>query len=182
MTAARSARRTRALRAAAVAAVAAALTMALPTAAQARHADVTRQFAAEHKDDCLNSATGGRLIFKATHPPQPPAVEVTGRVALIDPGLCFFLVPPTAEATFTAYSGRTVVDSETVVTTRGDAFSFVLTPDWSTGLPSPIDRVVLRLCHGSALSDPPPVESPGPRPANCAAPVTYTPSDFGTTH
>ncbi|SFB92499.1 hypothetical protein [Streptomyces aidingensis] len=162
------------LRAAVVAALAAALTMALPSAAQARHTDVTKPFEAQHKDRCLSSITAGRLVFKATHPPEPVRVEVTGRLILNDPGYCHFLVPPTAEATFTAYSGRTVVDRERVTTTTGGVgFEFALGPDWLPYLPDAIDRVVLELCHGSSLGT--------GDSANCARPVTYTPYDFGPT-
>ncbi|GAA1869966.1 hypothetical protein [Myceligenerans crystallogenes] len=148
-------------------ALAAAL-LAAPVPASATHPDRLQPFQAEHTGVCgVVSATEGTLHWYATHSPEPSAVGVEGYVKLSDPGICAFLVAPTAVAVFTAYSGERVVDRELVSTTSSGKVSLTLTPD-SPWYPSPqIDRVEVTACIGAARWD------DGVTPSECGKPVSY---------
>ncbi|XVS60931.1 hypothetical protein ACQPYE_21740 [Actinosynnema sp. CA-299493] len=150
-------------RAAAVAFAAAATTLTLTGGASADPAAASVAFKAEHTDRCLSSHTTGQLAWRNAQPDPSPlpvtSVEVTGEVALRDITPC---APPTravAVAVFTAYSGRTVVDTERQSTTGATKFEFALTvPIVPTPVPVPIDRVTVQVCH-TAIT---PIPEPGP--------------------
>ncbi|GAA1309864.1 hypothetical protein [Saccharothrix xinjiangensis] len=150
-------------RAAVVVFAAAASTLTLTGGASADPAAAAVAFKAEHTTRCISSYTAGQLAWRNTLPVPPPqpvtAVKVTGEVALRNTTPC---VPPAgavAVAVFTAYTGRTVVDTERQSTTSATKFEFALTvPLVPTPTPAPIDRVTVQVCH-AALT---PIPEPGP--------------------
>jgi hypothetical protein len=101
-------------------------------------------FSVSHQDRCLASAAGGELAWQSR-----TSVAVTGQVSLRDPQQCAFPTRPTAVAVFTAYYGRTVVDTHRESTPVGAAgFRFALDAALSpTPVPRPIDRVTVQVCH-----------------------------------
>jgi len=150
-------------RAAAASFAIAATTLTLTGGASADPAAASVEFKAEHTDRCLSSYTAGQLAWRNAQPDPSPspvtAVKVTGEVALRNTTPC---APPTrtvAVAVFTAYSGRTAVDTERQSTTGATKFEFVLSvPLVPTPTPVPIDRVTVQVCH-TAIT---PVPEPGP--------------------
>ncbi|MFE2750551.1 hypothetical protein ACFXGA_00960 [Actinosynnema sp. NPDC059335] len=150
-------------RAAAVAFTAIATTSTLTGGASADPAAAAVPFKAEHTDRCLSSHTTGQLAWRNALPVPTPhpvtAVKVTGEVALRNATPC---APPTravAVAVFTAYNGRTAVDTERQSTTGATKFEFVLSvPLVPTPTPVPIDRVTVQVCH-TAIT---PIPEPGP--------------------
>lgn len=108
-------------------------------------ASPTTSFGTSHYDRCLASSTSGELAWR----PVVTAVAVSGYVTLRNPQQCVFPTRPVAVALFTAYNGRTVVDSHREsAPTGGASFQFVLTDQLSpTPAPRPIDRVTVQVCH-----------------------------------
>ncbi|GAB2967986.1 hypothetical protein [Saccharothrix stipae] len=160
-------------RAAAVAFAAATTTFTLAGGASADPAvAAVVPFKAEHTDRCLGSYTAGQLAWRDAQPSPSPlpvsAVKVTGEVALRNTTPC---APPprtVAVAVFTAYNGRTVVDTERQGTTSATKFEFVLSaPLTPTPTPVPIDRVTVQVCH-TAIAP-----SPTPDPLTCGAISSY---------
>ncbi|PSL52527.1 hypothetical protein B0I31_113200 [Saccharothrix carnea] len=150
-------------RAAAVVVAAAATTLALTGGASADPTAASVAFKAEHTDRCLSSYTAGQLAWRNTLPVPPPnpvtAVKVTGEVALRNITPCAPPANTVAVAVFTAYNGRTVVDTERQGTTSATKFEFTLTvPLVPTPVPVPIDRVTVQVCHTTIT----PIPEPGP--------------------
>ncbi|MEU4445621.1 hypothetical protein AB0K14_25705 [Actinosynnema sp. NPDC050801] len=157
-------------RATAVAFAAATTTLTLTGGASADPAAAAVAFKAEHTDRCLSSYTAGQLAWRNAQPTPSPlpvtAIEVTGEVALRNTTPC---APPTrtvAVAVFTAYNGRTVVDTERQSTTGATKFEFVLSAPLSP-TPVPIDRVTVQVCH-TAIAP-----SPTPDPLTCGDISSY---------
>ncbi|MEU4742652.1 hypothetical protein AB0G02_19615 [Actinosynnema sp. NPDC023658] len=148
-------------RGAAVAVAAAATTLTLTGGASADPAASSVAFAAEHTDRCISSYTAGQLAWRNTLPVLPAepvtAVKVTGEVALRNITPCTPPAGAVAVAVFTAYSGRTVVDTERRSTTSAAKFEFLLTvPLVPTPTPVPIDRVTVQVCHAPITPIPEP--------------------------
>jgi hypothetical protein len=115
------------------------------------HADValTQPFAADSGDSCPLGSTAGTLTWIARGPLPVTVVRVAGsltdRPLPTDPSTAC-RDPRYSSATFTAYRGTAVVDSEQVRVDNGRlTFAFDLTSTLT--VITPIDRVVVRVCR-----------------------------------
>lgn len=152
--------------------------VATGTPAAADHPTVAQRFAADSGDNCRYGATEGQLEWAAIHPPELPSVAVSG--ALIDrpvpvetdtrcPDDFFF-----TSATFSAYTGNVLVDSEVRRVNNGVvSFNLRLMPELSPGPPiSRIERVTIQVCRESLVWV-------GPIPPRyCGRTQTYAPAQI----
>lgn len=150
-----------------------AVVVGTPAAAAQPTAEVP--FGAKHSDECLSSVTEGALNWPDLYPPLEPTVNVTGSVDLHNPDDCAFILPPTAVAEFIAYSGDAVIDTHSVETLDSEKFVFVLRGTIDDAYVHRIDRVEVRVCHGSAVVEPGTTPADDPAPGNCGEPETFTP-------
>ena len=122
--------------------------VAAPTAAPASHPTILQRFAADSGDRCRYGFTEGVLSWRAVHPPEPVAVDVTGRLTdrptATDPVACaddrFYSI-----ANFTALASNVVVDRRSVRVDNGVIpFNFVL---GNNSAIARIDTVTIQVCR-----------------------------------
>jgi hypothetical protein len=122
----------------------------LALSATPAHADVvTQPFYADSGDNCRSGVTSGSLSWISRGPLAVTAVDVAGtltdRPLPSDPSTAC-RDPRYSSATFTAYRGDVVVDSEQRRVDNGQVqFRFQLAGASTTY--QPIDRVVVRVCR-----------------------------------
>jgi len=132
-----------------LAAVAIGVGVATAAPAHAQDAAATQPFAADSGDSCRLGSTVGTLTWIARGPLPVTVVRVAGsltdRPLPTDPSTAC-RDPRYSSATFTAYRGTAVVDSERVKVDNGQlAFAFDLTSTLT--VITPIDRVVVQVCR-----------------------------------
>lgn len=116
---------------------------------------IQQPFAADSGDSCRHGFTAGTLTWDPgiAAPGGQPTVSVDGYLA-DDIGPC----PPDiyySTATFTAYSGTAVVDTEVrKADNERVAISFTFVDRSASPLPRLIDRVVIQVCRHTTLSPP----------------------------
>lgn len=143
--------------------------VAAPTVAVASHPTLLQHFRADSGDRCQYGYTEGVLAFRAVHPPEQPAVDISGTVSdrpgVGEPILC----PDDRHYTiayFTGYAGEQGVERQARRVDNGVlAFEFVLGLNSTTT--RPIDRVVIQVCRFSFV--------PNDR-FYCGSPQTYLPN------
>jgi len=139
-----------------------------PLDAQASHPTRLQPFYADSGDNCRYGLTQGMLWFDANHPPQPAAVTLQGSVndrpLPGEPSTGCFDDRRYSVATFTAYAGSTVVNSQQV---RADNASVPFRVTLGDGRTLRIDRAVIQVCrfplYGTWI------------PAYCGRAQTYVP-------
>lgn len=125
--------------------------VAVPTVAVAGHPTLLQRFRADSGDRCQYGYTEGILAFRAVHPPEQPAVDISG--AVIDrpgagePILCSDDRHYTI-AYFTGYAGEQSVDQQARRVDNG-ALAFDLVLGLNSTTARPIDRVVIQVCRFS---------------------------------
>lgn len=153
----------------AIAAVAAFLAVVTIPAAARADIIVPPRFYADSGDACVYGFTEGTLGWRF---PGPVAVDVSGSVVdkprLAEPTFCrddgFYTI-----ATFTAYSGRVVVDSRAAKADNGEnGFHFTL-GSTSTDTATRLTHLVVQVCRDPVRTLP---------PSYCGRAVTYYPGIF----
>lgn len=143
--------------------------VATPTVVHASHPTLLQRFRADSGDDCRYGSTEGVLSFRAVHPPQQPAVDISGvvtdRPGNAEPTLC----PDDGRYTvayFMGYAGNQGVDRQ-VRRMDGGTLAFDLVLGLNSTSARPIDRVVIQVCRFSYV--------PNDR-YYCGDPQTYVPN------
>jgi hypothetical protein len=139
-----------------------------PLDARASHPTRLQPFYADSGDNCRYGFTQGTLWFDANHPPQPAAVNLSGSVNDRPlPGQPSTVCSDDRRytvATFTAYAGTTVINSQQV---RADNGSVPFRITLGDGVTLRIDRAVIQVCRfplrGTWI------------PAYCGRPQSYVP-------
>jgi hypothetical protein len=156
------------VRRALVLAIALAITVLAPVGAQASHPTRLQPFYADSGDNCRYGFTQGTLWFRANHPPEPAAVDLSGTVndrpLPGEPGTGCFDDRRYTIATFTAYANIFVVNRQQVRADNGSVPFRITLTDGSTAR---IDSVVIQVCRVPLYSTWTPVY--------CGRPQTYTP-------
>jgi hypothetical protein len=152
-------------------AIAAAAVAGLTLTAAPAQAAPTTDFYADSGDRCLYGVAKG--TFDWNPPSLLPAIAATGSVldrpAPFDVTLCADDLMYTV-VTFSAYSGKALVDTEAAKADNGVA-EFKL---WPSGGRSVIDTVVVQVCRHSTVPTFAPVDY-------CGKPVTYVRPRMSTT-
>lgn len=143
--------------------------VAVPTIAVAHHPTLLQRFRADSGDRCQYGYTEGVLAFRAVHPPELPAVDISGTVtdrpAAAEPSLC----PDDGRYTiayFTGYAGDVVLDRQARRVDAG-TLSFRLVVGLNDRTTRPVDRLVIEVCRVSFFTD----EAP-----YCGKPQTHLPN------
>ncbi|WP_157930550.1 hypothetical protein, partial [Glycomyces xiaoerkulensis] len=146
------------------------LALGLTAPAAGHHPEGPPQpFFAEHDDTCTFTETKGQLSWAATHPPQPPAVNLRGQAQSANLGDCNYLVPVVPYIELQAYdlddtadeadweTAATAVDREVVPIPDDNPIDFraQLTPTAWIGIEPPdIDVVTVRACLTTRVHPP----------------------------
>lgn len=158
------------------------MAVAAASPAAASHPITLRPFAAVLSDSCGVTWTAGDLAWNAAHPPETPAVHISGEVGAHI--TCHYLVPVVQFAAFTAYIDNEVVDLQVVSADGANPTDFTLTlqdnsPGWQNGdsiVPAVIERVEIRACRTTdprVFGQPPVEEWDEVPPELCGAPDTH---------
>jgi len=143
--------------------------VAAPTVAHASHPTLLQRFRADSGDDCQYGSAEGVLAFRAVHPPQQPAVDISGTVTDRPANGGSILCPDDGRYTvayFTGYAGNLEVDWQ-FRRVDGGILAFDLVLGLNSTSARPIDRVVIQVCRFSYV--------PNDR-YYCGSPQTYVPN------
>lgn len=142
--------------------------VAAPTAVLAHHPTFMQRFRADSGDRCQYGYTEGSLAFRAVHPPELPAVDISGVVAdrpmTTEPSVCPDDYRWTV-AYFTAYALDLIVDRQARRVDNG-TLDFRLTLGVANSTVARIDRVTVEVCR---------ISFAGSEPTYCGRPQTFWP-------
>jgi hypothetical protein len=148
--------------------------LAAPAAALADHPARAQQFRADSGDRCRYGFTEGILAWRAVHPPELPAVDISGMVAdqpvRPQPGIC----PDDSRYTiayFTAYAYDLVIVDQEARRVNNGVLDFRLTLGVENSPVQRIDRVGVQVCRVSLT---------GSVPTYCGRPQIYWPFPLAT--